>query len=44
MKNIWNLLNSKYDLQRNIELGLIYNTGSVIAENIRYFIYKYGII
>ena len=38
---IWNLFNSSNELHKTIIRGLFYNKGSSIAENIRYFMYKY---
>ena len=41
IKFIWNLFNSAYELHKSIIRGSFYNKGSSIAENIRYFMYKY---
>ena len=43
IKFIWNLFNSAYELHKSIIRGSFYNKGSSIAENIRYFMYKYSI-
>ena len=43
IKFIWNLFNSAYELHKSIIRGSFYNRGSSIAENIRYFMYKYNI-
>ena len=43
IKFIWNLFNSAYELHKSIIRGSFYNKGSSIAENIRYFMYKYNI-
>ena len=43
IKFIWNLFNSSHKLHKSIGRGSFYNKGSSIAENIRYFMYKYSI-
>ena len=38
---IWNLFNSSHELHKTIVRNCFYNKGSTLAENIRYFMYKY---
>ena len=44
IKFIWNLFNSNYNLHAKIVRGSVYNMGSTLAENMRYFMYKYNIL
>ena len=38
------LFNSKLTLHSSIVFGSVHNMNSTIAENMRYYMYKYGIV
>ena len=44
IKFIWNFFNSTHELHKAVAFNCFYNQGSTLAENIRYFMYKYNIL